>query len=109
MNEELISRGEPVEFRGEPVEEMPQCLEEMLVCKTPTEPCESKEQREQRRRIEILKRWEIGIHVLDRGCIVKIGCKSIAFVSVEAGYKEIGRYLENPQLVATQHGFEEHL
>ena len=87
----------------EPVEEMPQCLE------GPTEPCESKEQREQRRRLEILKRWEISIHVLDRGCVVKVGCKSIAFTSIEAGYKEIGRYLENPQLVATQHGFEEHI
>jgi hypothetical protein len=86
--------------------EMPQCLE------LPTEPCESKEQRErreQRRRMEILKHWEIGIQVLDRGCVVKVGCKSIAFTSIEAGYKEIGRYLENPQLVATQHGFEEHL
>ena len=87
----------------EPVGEMPQCLEEAV------KPCESKEQREQRRRIEILKRWEIGIHALDRGCIVKVGCKSIAFTSIEAGYKEIGRYLENPQLVATQHGFEEHI
>ena len=89
-------------FRGEPIEEIP-------VRKALIEPCESKEQREQRRRLEILKRWEIGIHALDRGCVVKIGCKSIAFTSIEAGYKEIGRYLENPQLVATQHGFEEHL
>ena len=93
----------PVEFKGEPIEEMPQCLE------GPTEPCESKEQREQRRRLDILKRYEISIHPLDRGCIVRVGCKSIAFVSIEAGYKEIGRYLENPQLVATQHGFEEHI
>ncbi|HBT92867.1 MAG TPA: hypothetical protein DEB23_01090 [Chitinophagaceae bacterium] len=109
MNEELRLRGEPVEFRGEPVEEMPQCLEEIPVCKTPIEPYESKEQIADRRNLDILKHWEIGIHVLDRGCIVKIGCKSIAFVSIEAGYKEIGRYLENPQLVATQHGFGDHL
>ena len=96
MNEEQT-------FRGEPVEEMPQCLQ------GPTEPCESKEQREQRRRLDLLKRWEISIHVLDRGCFVRVGCKSIAFTSIEDGYKEIGRYLENPQLVATQHGFEEHI
>ena len=81
---------------------MSQCLEEG------PKPYESKEQGEQRRRLDILKRWEISIHALDRGCIVKVGCKSIAFVSIEAGYKEIGRYLENPQLLATQHGFEEH-
>ena len=89
-------------MNGEPTE-MLQCLEEGV------KSCESKEQREQRRRIEILKRWEIGIHALDRGCVVKVGCKSIAFTSIEAGYKEIGRYLENPQLVATQHGFEDHI
>jgi len=87
-----------------PVQEMPQCFEE-----GPTIPCESKEQGEQRRRLDLLKRWEISIHVLDRGCFVRVGCKSIAFTSIEAGYKEIGRYLENPQLVATQHGFEEHV
>lgn len=83
--------------------EMTQCLEEVV------KPCESKEQREQRRRLEILKRWEISIHVLDLGCFVRVGCKSIAFTNIEEAYKEIGRYLENPQLVATQHGFEEHL
>ncbi len=95
---------------------MPQCERPMEAYVGPeltemnkVESCESKEQREQRRRIEILKRWEIGIHALDRGCVVKVGCKSIAFTSIEAGYKEIGRYLENPQSVAFQHGFEEHL
>ena len=96
MNEEQT-------FRGARSVEMPQCLEEGV------KSCESKEQREQRRRLDILKRWEIGIQVLDRGCVVKVGCKNIAFTSIEAGYKEIGRYLENPQLVATQHGFEEHI
>lgn len=73
------------------------------------ESCESKEQREQRRRIEVLKHWEIKIQPLDRGCVVHVGCKSIAFVSIEAAYKEIGRYIENPQLVTTQHGFKEYL
>ena len=104
MNEEQT-------FRGAPVEEMPQCEGPMTEMnqELKVDSCESKEQREQRRKIEILKRWEISIHALDRGCVVKVGCKSIAFTSIEAGYKEIGRYLENPQLVATQHGFEEHI
>jgi hypothetical protein len=86
----------------EPEQEMPQCFEEKTI------PCESKEQREQRRRIEVLKNWEIRIQPLDRGCVVHVGCKSIAFVSIEAAHKEIGRYIENPQLVATQHGFGDH-
>ncbi len=59
--------------------------------------------------MDILKNWEIQIQILDKGCVVRVGCKSIAFVSFEAAYKEIGRYIENPQLVATQHGFAEYL
>ena len=90
-------------------QDLPQCLKETPVCNALNRSCESNEQVEQRRRLDMLKLWEIGIQVLDRGCVVRIGCKSIAFVSVEAGYKEIGRYLENPQLVATQYGFEEHI
>ena len=90
-------------IRGARVVEVSQGLE------AGPKPCESKEQGEQRRRLDLLKRWEISIHVLDRGCFVKVGCKSIAFTSIEAAYKELGRYLENPQLVATQHGFEEHV
>jgi hypothetical protein len=93
----------------EPEQEMPQCLEEMPVCKTLTEPCESEEQGDERRKLDILKRWEIGILPLGRKCVVKVGCKSIAFTSIDAAYKEIGRYLEDPQLVATQHGFGKHL
>ena len=96
-------------LREEPVAEMSQCLEEMPVCKTPTEPCESEEQRDERRKLDILKRWEIGILPLDRGCIVKVGCKSIAFTSIEAAYKEIGRYLENPRFLASEYGFMENL
>jgi len=92
----------------EPVEEMPQCLEG-AVKQCLEGAVESKEREEQRRRIEILKHWEIGIQVLDRGCVVKVGCKSVAFTSIEVGYKEIGRYLENPQLVAIQYEFEKYL
>ena len=92
----------------EPVGEMPQCLEG-AVKQCLEGAVESKEREEQRRRMEILKNWDIRIQVFDRGCVVHVGCKSVAFTSIEAGYKEIGRYLENPQLVATQHGFEEHL
>ena len=86
-------------IRIEPVGEMPQRLKEAV------NPCESDEQREQRGRFEILQKWDIGIQVLNRGCVVKVGCKSIAFTSIEAAYKEIGRYLENPLLVANEYGF----
>jgi hypothetical protein len=86
-----------------PQQEMPQCLEE-----GPTQPCEGKEQWEKRQKINILKNWEIRIQFHDTGCVVHVGCKSFAFESIEAAHKEIGRYIENPQLVATQHGFGDH-
>lgn len=89
-------------MNGEPTE-MPQCLGEAV------NPRESKEQREQRRKIELLKTWRIEIQILDRGCTVSVGCKSIAFTSIEAGYREIGHYLENPQLVANEYGFLNHI
>ena len=87
--------------------EQPQCFEQR-----PPQPCEPESESQEsinRRMINILKNWEIKIQALDRGCVVTVGCKSIAFVSLEAAYKEIGRYIENPQLVATQHGFAEYL
>jgi hypothetical protein len=87
----------------EPEQEMPQCPEE------PTEPCQSEKQLAERRKLEILKRWEIAILPLDRGCIVKFGCKSIAFASLKDGYREVGRYLENPRFLASEYGFMEHL
>jgi hypothetical protein len=104
----------------ETCQELPQCLEEATMpCEAPigreltemdkVESPESKRQRDERRRIEIIKNWPVTINFHDRGCVVMVGCKSIAFESIEAAYKEIRRYLEDPKLVATQHGFGDYL
>jgi hypothetical protein len=45
---------------------------------------------------ELLKNYPINIDFLDRGCIVRIGCKSIAFESVEQAMNEINKYVANP-------------
>lgn len=45
---------------------------------------------------EILKNYQINIEFLDRGCLVRIGCKSIAFESVEQAMNEINKYVANP-------------
>ena len=45
---------------------------------------------------EILKNYQINIEFLDRGCLVRIGCKSIAFESVEKAMIEINLYIANP-------------
>lgn len=45
---------------------------------------------------EQLREYEIKLSFLHRGCIVKIGCKSIAFETNEKAVKEISRYVNDP-------------
>jgi len=45
---------------------------------------------------EALKEYEIRLHFLSRGCIVHVGCKSIAFETVESAMKEVNEYVNNP-------------
>jgi transcription initiation factor TFIID subunit TAF12 len=82
---------------------MRQCLEEGV------KSCESKEQREQRRRIELLKNWRIEIQILDRGCTVSVGCKSFAFENVDAAMETVKQYVDNPFAVIKHYGFENYL
>ena len=44
----------------------------------------------------LLSEYEIAIQFLSRGCIVRVGCKSIAFETAEAAMKEINEYIQNP-------------
>jgi hypothetical protein len=44
---------------------------------------------------EALKEYEIRLHFLSRGCIVHVGCKSIAFETVESAMKEVNDYVNN--------------
>jgi hypothetical protein len=69
----------------------------------------SKEQREQRRRIEILKSWEIKIQPLDRGCVVYVGCKNFAFESLDAAMETVKQYVDNPVAVIKHYGFENYI
>ncbi len=69
----------------------------------------SEEQREQRRRIEILKNWRIEIQILDRGCTVSVGCKSFAFESIDAAMETVKQYVDNPVAVIKHYGFENHI
>jgi hypothetical protein len=45
---------------------------------------------------ELLREHEIRIRFLSRGCIVQIGCKEIAFESVESAMQELNEYVKNP-------------
>jgi hypothetical protein len=45
---------------------------------------------------EALRDYEIRIRFLSRGCVVSVGCKEIAFESVEKAMEEINNYVANP-------------
>lgn len=45
---------------------------------------------------DVLKEWDINIKFLDRGCLVNVGCKSIAFETVEDAMTQINYYVANP-------------
>jgi len=44
---------------------------------------------------EVLREYEIRIQFFNRGCIVHVGCKSIAFETVESAMKEVNDYVNN--------------
>ena len=46
--------------------------------------------------IRQLKNWDVQIKFFDRGCVVKVGCKSFAFESVEQAMSELIAYTEEP-------------
>jgi hypothetical protein len=43
-----------------------------------------------------LKEWPLQIDFLDRGCLVTVGCKRIAFESVHKAMVAINAYVTNP-------------
>jgi hypothetical protein len=45
---------------------------------------------------ELLREYEINIRFLNRGCVVSVGCKQIAFESVENAMNAINAYVSNP-------------
>lgn len=47
-------------------------------------------------RNETLKNWEINIKFFSVGCVVNVGCKSIAFENVDKMMKELQSYVDSP-------------
>jgi len=45
---------------------------------------------------ESLREYEIHIKFLDRGCLVQVGCKSIAFENTQNAMVAINHYVNNP-------------
>jgi len=46
---------------------------------------------------ELLKMYQINIEFLSVGCVIRVGCESIAFESLEDAIAELHRYVDNPE------------
>ena len=44
---------------------------------------------------QVLQEYEIKLQFLSRGCIIYVGCKSIAFETIESAMKELNEYVNN--------------
>lgn len=51
---------------------------------------------------ECIQQYEIGIRFLSRGCIVKVGCKEIAFEKIEDAMNELQFYVAYPYEAQTK-------
>ena len=57
--------------------------------------------------INRLKHWNIEITFFDRGCLVRVGCKSYAFESIEQAMAELTAYTKDPIGVSEKYAPEE--
>lgn len=53
---------------------------------------------------ESLSRWEVNITFMSRGCVIRVGCKSIPFSSTEEAISELQKYFDNPYEMQEQWG-----
>lgn len=44
----------------------------------------------------MLREFEINIQFLSRGCVIRVGCKSIPFESLELAMTQLNRYVNDP-------------
>jgi hypothetical protein len=50
-----------------------------------------------RPRMDYLKDYEINIRFLSLGCVVRVGCREVAFSSSEEAMFEVNAYVANPR------------
>ena len=49
-------------------------------------------------KMEVLKQYSISIQFHDVGCIVQVGCKSVAFNTIESAMEAINTYVKDPYM-----------
>ena len=45
---------------------------------------------------QALSQYEINIQFMSRGCVIRVGCKTIPFSSTEEAIAELKKYFDNP-------------
>jgi hypothetical protein len=45
---------------------------------------------------DALASYEINIQFMSRGCVIRVGCKTIPFSSTEEAIAELKKYFDNP-------------
>jgi hypothetical protein len=50
----------------------------------------------QRTKMDLLRDHTVEIRTVSRGCIVRVGCKEVAFSSLEEGLKEVQDFYSDP-------------
>lgn len=71
-------------------------LKEELVAPMPTVEMEQPKEEWRPTAKEALRNYEINIRFLDRGCVVRVGCKEIAFEDYTSAMLAINKYVNNP-------------
>jgi hypothetical protein len=56
-----------------------------------------------RPKMDYLRDYEINIRFLSLGCLVRVGCKEIAFTSIQEAMQEINEYVANPKLLSDKY------
>ena len=56
-----------------------------------------------RPKMDYLREHEINIRFLSVGCIVRVGCKEIAFKSIQEAMQEVNEYVANPRMLTDKY------
>ena len=51
---------------------------------------------------QALSQYEINIQFMSRGCVIRVGCKSIPFSNTEEAINELQKYFDNPYDIQQQ-------
>lgn len=51
---------------------------------------------QQKSRLDLLRQYDINIKFLSSGCLVTVGCKSIAFSTIDEAMHQLNEYVKHP-------------